>query len=93
MTKIYEFATRAFALLTIGQKWPTMRSMNGNELIKKLKQAGYNPRLDLKRGKGSHATLYANNGQTILKDRKKEIGPGLLKRMLADLGLTPEDIK
>ena len=38
-------------------------------------------------------TLYANNEQTILKDRKKEIGTGLLKSLLADLGLTPEDIK
>jgi hypothetical protein len=30
---------------------------------------------------------------TILKDRRKEIGPGLLQAMLDQLGLTRNDIK
>lgn len=29
----------------------------------------------------------------IVKDRKKEIGPGLLKKMLTDLGLDKSDIE
>ena len=41
--------------------------------------------MDASRGKGSHATLYLGESFTIVKDRKKEIGPGLLASMLADL--------
>ena len=36
----------------------------------------------------------SHNGRfTTLKDRKKEIGPGLLKAMLDQLGLTREDLE
>jgi len=45
------------------------------------------------RGKGSHATLYFGIRFTIVKDRKKEIGPGLLQKMLSDLGLDKADIR
>jgi hypothetical protein len=31
--------------------------------------------------------------KTILKDRKKEIRPGLLNKMLAELGLEKNDIE
>jgi hypothetical protein len=31
--------------------------------------------------------------KTTVKDRKKEIGPGLLAAMLAQLGLTKDDIE
>ena len=37
-------------------------------------------------GAGSHGTLYAGHRRTTVKDRKKEIGKGLLAKMLADLG-------
>lgn len=45
------------------------------------------------RGKGSHGTLYLGAAFTTVKDRKKEIGPGLSKAMLKDLGLTVSDLK
>ena len=71
--------------------------MNGNELIKTLKKIGKTQgltvRVDRKRGKGSHFTLYFGNHRTIMKDRTKEIGPGLLKKILFNLGLTREDIE
>ena len=67
--------------------------MNGNEFIKKLKKLGYNPRFETKRGKGSHGTLYVGEKKTILKDRKKEIGPGLLNHMLQALGIDPKQFK
>jgi len=54
---------------------------------------GLSYRLDASRGKGSHDTLYLCDSFTIVKDRKKEIGPGLLASMLTDLGLTEEDLK
>ena len=71
--------------------------MNGNEFLKKLKKLGKQSniavRFETKRGKGSHGTLYYGQYKTILKDRKKEIGPGLLNKMITDLGLDKNDIE
>ena len=71
--------------------------MNGNELIKILKKIGRKRglavRIDRKRGRGSHFTLYFGNRYKIMKDRKKEIGPGLLHTILNNLGLSKEDIE
>lgn len=71
--------------------------MNGNELLQRLrriaKERNLRLRLVSERGKGSHATLYFGACFTVMKDRKKEIGPGLLHKMLADLGLNKTDIE
>lgn len=71
--------------------------MNGSELLKQLKKIAKERvlRIELvrERGKGSHGTLYFGNRYTVMKDRKKEIGPGLLKKMLKDLGLEKSDIE
>jgi predicted RNA binding protein YcfA (HicA-like mRNA interferase family) len=48
---------------------------------------------DAAHGKGSHGRLYFGERFTTLKDRNKEIGPGLLKAMLDQLGLTRDDIE
>ena len=42
-------------------------------------------------GAGSHGTLYAGKRRTTVKDRKKEIGKGLLAKMLADLGIDRDE--
>jgi len=42
-------------------------------------------------GAGSHGTLYAGDRKTTVKDRKKEIGKGLLAKMLGDLGIERDD--
>jgi hypothetical protein len=56
--------------------------MNGNELLRRLRkvarQRGLRLKLVRESGKGSHATLYFGDRYTLMKDRKKEIGPGLL---------------
>ena len=70
-----------------------LKTMNGLEFIKKLKKLGYNPRFEAKRGKGSHGTLYVGDKKTILKDRKKEIGAGLLSQMLKTLGIDSDKFK
>jgi mRNA interferase HicA len=71
--------------------------MNGAEFVRKVREAAKNRGidcvLDSSRGKGSHATLYLGDRFTVIKDRRKEIGPGLLASMLADLGLTKEDLR
>ncbi len=68
--------------------------VNGNEFFKKVKKYGKDHNLTVEfvahEGKGSHGTLYVSGKRTILKDRKKEIGPGLLRAMLADLGIDPK---
>jgi hypothetical protein len=44
-------------------------------------------------GKGSHGRLYYGRRFATLKDRKKEIGPGLLNAMLDQLGLGKNDLE
>jgi mRNA interferase HicA len=70
--------------------------VNGNELLRKLNRLGRargaQVRIDEERGKGSHATIYIGERFTVIKDRTKEIGPGLLHSMLRQLGLTERDL-
>ena len=57
------------------------------------RQLGVLASFDRGHGKGSHGRLYYGDRFTTLKDRKKEIGPGLLKAMLDQLGLTKADLE
>ncbi len=71
--------------------------MNGNEFERKIKgigrKRGIAVAFDPGHGKGSHGRLYFGTRFTTLKDRKKEIGPGLLKAMLDQLGLNKSDLE
>ena len=68
--------------------------MTGADFIRKVRRmarrSGIPVRFESRRGKGSHGRLYYGSRFTTVKDRRKEIGPGLLRKMLRDLGL--EDI-
>ncbi len=70
--------------------------MTGAEFLRRIqalgRRTGTPVRLDQRHGKGSHGTLYYGMRKTTLKDRKKEIGPGLLNAMLHQLGLTKRDL-
>lgn len=44
------------------------------------------------KGKGSHGKVCFGSRPTIVKDRKKEVGAGLLHRICNDLGIKPEDL-
>jgi mRNA interferase HicA len=70
--------------------------MTGNEFerrIRKLgRQRGVRVSFDPGHGKASHGRLYHGDRFTTLKDRRKEIGPGLLNAMLHHLGLTKQDL-
>ena len=44
-------------------------------------------RVDAKRRKGTHVLLYDGDRNTVLKDRRKDIGPGLLAATARQLGL------
>ena len=71
--------------------------MRGHEFERKIKKLGRQRRVfvafDAAHGNGSHGRLYFGERFTTLKDRSKEIGPGLLKAMLEQLGLTRDDIE
>jgi predicted RNA binding protein YcfA (HicA-like mRNA interferase family) len=71
--------------------------MRGHEFERKIKKLGRRRGVfvafDAAHGKGSHGRLYFGERFTTLKDRNKEIGPGLLKAMLDQLGLTRDDIE
>lgn len=72
--------------------------MTGKEFLKRLrrlsKASGIAVEYDGKPGKGSHGRVYYGSTTfTTIKDLKKEIGPGLLSKMLADLRLTKDDLQ
>jgi mRNA interferase HicA len=71
--------------------------MRGDEFERKIQRLGRRRGIsvvfDPAHGKGSHGRLYFGERFTTLKDRKKEIGPGLLKAMLDQLGLKRDDIE
>ena len=70
--------------------------MRGSEFIERVLELGRERHVpayfDPKRGKGSHGTLYFGSRKTIVKDRRKEIGAGLLARMIRQLGLSSDDL-
>ena len=70
--------------------------MTGAEFIRRVRKLGRSRgvavRLDERRVKGSHGRLFYGTRFTTVKDRKKEIGAGLLAHMLAQLELSREDI-
>jgi mRNA interferase HicA len=71
--------------------------MNGNEFERKIRKLGRKRGVavsfDPGPGKGSHGRLYYGTRFTTLKDRRKEIGPGLLNAMLSQLGLSKTDLE
>ena len=70
--------------------------MTGDEFVRRIRalgrERGVAVRFESRAGKGSHGRLYLGDRFTTLKDRRKEIGPGLLAAMLRQLGLSREDI-
>jgi mRNA interferase HicA len=70
--------------------------MTGHEFERKIRRIarkrGVVVSFDAGHGKGSHGRLYYGARFTTVKDRRKEIGPGLLNAMLGQLGLTKADL-
>jgi hypothetical protein len=71
--------------------------MTGDEFERRIRRLGrrgdVSVSFDRGHGKGSHGRLYYGDRFTTLKDRRKEIGPGLLNAMLDQLGLTRRDLE
>ena len=71
--------------------------MNGQEFLKRLRRLGkangVKVQYDGKPGKGSHGRVYYGAAFTTIKNPTKEIGSGLLSKMLKDLQLTKDDLR
>lgn len=70
-------------------------SVNGHEFEKRLKRLARKTGESVwfePHGKGSHGRLYYGDRFTTLKDRKKELGKGLLKAMCSQLGIRPDEL-
>ena len=71
--------------------------MTGREFIGKVRDIGrdrgVSVRIDTTRGRGSHVTLYYGRRFTVVKDRRKELAPGLLSAMIRQLGLSRDDFR
>ena len=70
--------------------------MDGREFLRRLRRLGrangVAVRYDGRPGKGSHGRVYYGTAFTTIKDLKKDIGAGLLRKMLSDLHLTKDDL-
>ena len=71
--------------------------MTGREFIGRVRgigrDRGVSVRIDATRGRGSHATLYYGQRFIVVKDRRKELAPGLLSAMIRQLGLSRDDFR
>jgi hypothetical protein len=69
--------------------------MSGRQFIMRVrrwaKSRGLEVRFLASEGPGSHGTLHVGRRKTTVKDRRKEIGKGLLAKMLADLEIERDD--
>jgi predicted RNA binding protein YcfA (HicA-like mRNA interferase family) len=72
------------------------QDVKGSEFLRKVRSVarrnGVSCRWAPERGSGSHGTLYLGHRFTVVKDLKKELGPGLLSDMLKQLGIRKEDL-
>jgi mRNA interferase HicA len=70
--------------------------MTGKELIKLLQKLSkarqVEMRVESKRGKGSHVTLYLGDRYTVIPDLKKELKTGTLNAILKQLGVEKKEL-
>jgi mRNA interferase HicA len=70
--------------------------MRGSEFIRKVRELGKKKavavRVDKKRGKGSHQTLYFGERKTIVRNPKDELKTGTYHAMLKQLGIDERDL-
>jgi mRNA interferase HicA len=69
--------------------------VRGSEFLRKVKTIAKRNKLAYRwnpeRGVGSHGTVYVGERFAVVKDLKKELGPGLLADLCKQLGIRKED--
>jgi mRNA interferase HicA len=70
--------------------------MTGNELLRRLRRLARKRQLtfqyEARPGKGGHGRIYVGDRFTTIPALTHEIGPGLLSKILRDLGLSRRDL-
>ena len=70
-------------------------SVNGREFMARVRKLartdGIAVGFDRTRGKGGHGPLYCGDRFTMVKDRRKPLKTGALRRMCKQLGIAPND--
>lgn len=73
-----------------------MAAVKGSEFIRKVhnlaKTRALHSRVDEKRGKGSHVTLYLGNRMTIVRNPRDELKTGTLHAMCKQLGIRKDEL-
>ncbi len=71
--------------------------MKGSEFIRKLKVLSCKQKVELRieqrRGKGSHSTLFYGSRFTIIRNLKDELKTGTFKAMLKQLDIDEKDLR
>ena len=71
--------------------------MKGSEFLKKLKALGRKQgvivKIEQRRGKGSHSTLFYGERFTIIRNLKDELKTGTFNAMLKQLGIKESDLR
>lgn len=71
-------------------------TVRGSEFIRKVqslaKARGLASRVDEKRGKGSHVTLYLGKQLTVVRNPKDELKTGTLHAMCRQLGIRKDEL-
>ena len=87
----YQIAVDIRTLLSYRSK------IKGREFVQRVSELGaartVPVRVEAKRGKGSHVTLYYGARKTVVKDLRKEVAPSLPSAMIRQLGLTRRDFR
>lgn len=87
---------RIFNVVEIRTIMPDNTSVKGTEFLRGIKalgkRRGVSVRVDAKRGKGSHQTLYYGKRVTIIRNPKDELKTGTFHAMLKQLGIEEKDL-
>jgi len=69
--------------------------VNAREFISRARKYARNHNLeflyDPRHGKGSHGRVFVGNRLTTVKSANKQLGKGLVRRMLRDLDIHPKE--
>lgn len=66
---------------------PRLQKISGDEFVKAVRKAGS----DWDQTQGSHMILLHPTGRRLSVPRHRELGRGLLRSLIRDAGITPND--
>jgi mRNA interferase HicA len=81
--------------LHFGQECPTVAAVNGIELVRQLRRLAMRREMSWRTepGKGSHLKVWMGERRTVVPQHREDLGIGLRRSILRQLGLTETDLK